>query len=284
GGGPGRGGAGARRARGARLHRGRGPRDQELAVAAARRLAARGHRPAGGLPGVGVAVRSRVRDARRRQGAGQAHAAAPGAAAARGGAGGRHRRRPARRHPGLGPGSALMALTGRAALVAALGIVVVLIAPQPAPALLGVCLLLAAGIVLDLALAGSVRPLRFHRAGDRLVRLGQSATVELTVENPGRRRVRGVLRDAWPPSAGAAPREVPLDVPAGERRKVVVTLTPARRGDRESVAVTVRARGPLGLAARQGSHRSPWSVRVLPPFLSRKHLPSRLARLRELEG
>jgi uncharacterized protein (DUF58 family) len=30
--------------------------------------------------------------------------------------------------------------------------------------------------------------------------------------------------------------------------------------------------------------RSPWRVRVLPPFLSRRHLPSRLARLRELDG
>jgi uncharacterized protein (DUF58 family) len=108
--------------------------------------------------------------------------------------------------------------------------------------------------------------------------------VELVVENPGGRRVRGVLRDAWPPSAGAAPRAVPLDVPAGERRKVTITLSPTRRGDRSSVAVTVRSVGPLGLAARQGGHSSPWTVRVLPPFLSRKHLPSRLARLRELEG
>ncbi|GGP05736.1 DUF58 domain-containing protein [Nonomuraea glycinis] len=177
-----------------------------------------------------------------------------------------------------------MTLTGRAGLVAALGVVVVLIAPSPVPAVAGVCLLLAAAILVDLVFAGAVRPLRFHRSGERLVRLGQQATVELVVENPGRRRVRGVLRDAWPPSAGASPRELKLDVPPGERRKLVITLTPTRRGDRESVSVTVRSRGPLGLAARQGGHRAPWAVRVLPPFLSRKHLPSRLARLRELDG
>ncbi|MBN6052653.1 DUF58 domain-containing protein [Nonomuraea sp. RK-328] len=177
-----------------------------------------------------------------------------------------------------------MALTGRAALVAALGVVVVLVAPRPGAALAGVCLVLAAAILVDLALAGSVRPLRFHRSGETLVRLGQQATVELVVENPGSRRVRGVLRDAWPPSAGASPREMRLDVPRGERRRLTVTLAPTRRGDRESVAVTVRSVGPLGLAARQGRHRSPWAVRVLPPFLSRKHLPARLARLRELEG
>lgn len=51
-----------------------------------------------------------------------------------------------------------------------------------------------------------------------------------------------------------------------------------------SALVTARSVGPLGLAGRQGSHRVPWSIRILPPFLSRKHLPSRLARLRELEG
>ncbi len=59
---------------------------------------------------------------------------------------------------------------------------------------------------------------------------------------------------------------------------------PTRRGDRHAERVTVRSYGPLGLAARQSNHSVPWTVRVLPPFASRKHLPSRLARLRELDG
>jgi uncharacterized protein (DUF58 family) len=46
----------------------------------------------------------------------------------------------------------------------------------------------------------------------------------------------------------------------------------------------VRSLGPLGLAGRQRSARSDWSVRVLPPFPSRRHLPSRLARLRDMDG
>ena len=57
-----------------------------------------------------------------------------------------------------------------------------------------------------------------------------------------------------------------------------------RRGDQQSALVTARSVGPLGLAGRQSSHRVPWQVRILPPFLSRKHLPSRLAKLRELDG
>ncbi|WP_447645437.1 DUF58 domain-containing protein [Nocardioides zeae] len=43
-------------------------------------------------------------------------------------------------------------------------------------------------------------------------------------------------------------------------------------------------RGPLGLGVRQRTVDVPGSVRALPAFDSRKHLPSRLARLRELDG
>ncbi|GIH74503.1 DUF58 domain-containing protein [Planobispora longispora] len=177
-----------------------------------------------------------------------------------------------------------MALTGRTGLLAALSAIVVLFAPEPGLAVAGLLLLLAALVVVDLLLAGSVRELRLERSGESRVRLGDAVQVTLTVANPGRRRVRGLIRDAWPPSARAQPRRQALDVPAGERRRVVTTLTPSRRGDRESAGVTVRSVGPLGLAARQGSHAVPWTIRVLPPFLSRTHLPAKLSRLRELEG
>ncbi|WP_283138473.1 DUF58 domain-containing protein [Rhizohabitans arisaemae] len=177
-----------------------------------------------------------------------------------------------------------MALTGRTGLLALLGTIVVLFAPRPGLAVLVIEGLLLLAVVLDLCLAGSVRALRFTREGERLVRLGDSVTVDLIVANPGRRRVRGLLRDAWPPSAHPAPRLHPVDLPAGERRRVRTVLTPSRRGDREAVRVTVRSLGPLGLAARQGTHAVPWTVRVLPPFHSRRHLGAKLAKLRELQG
>jgi len=177
-----------------------------------------------------------------------------------------------------------VALTGRLGLVAvAVAIAVGLLAPTGWGVLLATLALLVLAAV-DIALAGSVRALRLSRDGDTAVRLGETATVRLTLTNPGRRRVRGRLRDAWPPSAGAAePRHV-VDVPPGEQRRLVTLLRPTRRGDRIPDRVTVRALGPLGLAARQGSHRVPWRLRALPPFTSRRHLPSRLARLRELDG
>jgi len=177
-----------------------------------------------------------------------------------------------------------MALTGRTGLIALVGALVVgLLVPSfTGLALVGAAVLL--GVVVDLLLAGGVRGLTFSRSGRTAVRLGAPAEVTLTVSNPGRRRVRGLLRDAWPPSAGAAATRHPLELPPGERRHLVTVLRPTRRGDRRSDRVTVRSLGPLGLAARQGSHAVPWTVRVLPPFHSRRHLPSRLARLRELDG
>ncbi|MGB3185958.1 MAG: DUF58 domain-containing protein [Ornithinimicrobium sp.] len=116
------------------------------------------------------------------------------------------------------------------------------------------------------------------------VRLGETTSTSLLVFNPGRRRVRGMLRDAWVPSAGASGNRHPVDLPGGERRRFVTPLHPTRRGDRRSERVTIRSHGPLGLAARQRSRPAPAHVRALPPFRSRKHLPSRLARLRQLDG
>ncbi|MFC6886802.1 MULTISPECIES: DUF58 domain-containing protein [Actinomadura] len=176
-----------------------------------------------------------------------------------------------------------MALTGRLGLLAALAALVPIFLPSwwTLLAVWGVLLL---GVLADLALAGNVRALRFHRAGDSRVRLGETAHVGLVVENLGSRRVQARLRDVWPPSAAATPRTVRVDVPAGERRRVDMALTPTRRGDRAAVTVVVRSAGPLGLAARQLSRPAPWTVRVLPAFPSRRHLPAKLAKLRELTG
>lgn len=182
-----------------------------------------------------------------------------------------------------------MALTGRTALLAALGTLPVGVYAPGWAGILAVNAPLSIAILCDYALAAPVRTLRFTRSGDTSVRLGESAEVHLTVTNPSGRRLRAHLRDAWPPSSWftgteqAASRHK-LTVPAGERRRLTTSLRPTRRGDRRAERVTVRSYGPLGLAARQGNHDVPWTVRVLPPFTSRKHLPSRLARLRELDG
>lgn len=182
-----------------------------------------------------------------------------------------------------------MALTGRTALIAALGSIPVGVWAPSWTGILAVNAPLAVACACDFVLAAPVRRLVLTRAGDTSVRLGETAEVTLTVTNPSRRLLRAWIRDAWPPSSwqpgteGEASRHR-LSVPAGERRRVTTRLKPTRRGDRQADRVTIRSYGPLGLLARQGEHRVPWSVRILPPFTSRKHLPAKLARLRELDG
>jgi len=176
-----------------------------------------------------------------------------------------------------------MALTGRTGLLALLGAVLMVIMPSWWT-LLVVNAILVVLVGCDLALAGNIRRLGLHRSGETNIRLGETGPVSLVVENLGTRRLRAQVRDAWPPSAGATPRSVSLSVPPGERRRIDTRLLPTRRGDRRAVSVTIRSYGPLRLAARQLSRQAPWTVRVLPAFPSRRHLPAKLARLRELTG
>jgi uncharacterized protein (DUF58 family) len=187
-----------------------------------------------------------------------------------------------------------MTLTGRTALVAAAAVLAVLAIRSTVTVVVVDGLLLAA-VITDLLLAAPVRDLSLRRSGDTRVRLGESATVTTTIINASRRPLRAKVRDAWPPSAAAhvsldkttpAPQSPPatLRVSPGGQGRLAMTVSPARHGDCLAAGVTVRSFGPLGLAARQRTLPAPWTVRALPPFHSRKHLPGKLAQLRELDG
>jgi uncharacterized protein (DUF58 family) len=175
-------------------------------------------------------------------------------------------------------------LTGRVGLVALICVLPIGVSPWPAATFAVLLGLLLLAIAVDVGLAASTSQLRLSRLGDGAARLGEPVDAALLVENPGRRSFRGWVRDAWAPSARAEPRTHDVTIAAGQRFQIDTTLRPMRRGDQISALVTARSVGPLGLAGRQSSHRVPSQVRILPPFLSRKHLPSRLAKLRELDG
>lgn len=149
---------------------------------------------------------------------------------------------------------------------------------------MAVVLALASLLALELGLAASLRGIDIQRSEPGNVALNSPAVSVLTVRNNGRRRLRATIRDAWQPSAGAQDPVQEVDVPAGESRRVTVRLRPVRRGDLGSPHVTLRSSGPLQLAARQRTLACPGSLRVLPPFNSRRHIPSKLRRLRELDG
>ncbi|TFC94129.1 MULTISPECIES: DUF58 domain-containing protein [Cryobacterium] len=181
-----------------------------------------------------------------------------------------------------------MTLTGRFVALLALGVVPIVLfgrASETAATVLGlwVVAVLALGI-LDLILAGSPRRVALARSLPSRVRLGETVTSDLYLTNTGTRRLNMVVRDAWQPSAGAGNNRTKLALPPGERRVVSLRLTPHRRGERRVDRVTVRSFGPLGLWARQATLQAPGQIRVLPPFNARKHLPSRITRLKELDG
>ncbi|AUI49480.1 DUF58 domain-containing protein [Arthrobacter crystallopoietes] len=176
-----------------------------------------------------------------------------------------------------------MALTGRFILLALAGVFPLILFPAGQTALWW-CLFLAVVLVADLGLAGSPRKVGLERRIPSSVRLTEECTVELLLTNHGTRRLKAVLRDGWQPSAGAVNPVQRISIPAGERRLLAVRLRPERRGDLLAHHVAVRSLGPLGLAARQLSVPAPARLRVLPPFHAKRHLPSKLHKLRELDG
>ncbi len=175
-----------------------------------------------------------------------------------------------------------MVLTWRAAALTAAVAVAALVTGSPW-SLLGL-VGVAAVVAVDFGLAASPKRTVVQRGGETAVRLGLSAEVWVLVTNNNSKRLRGRIRDSWIPSAGATGGVSVIDIPQGQRRRHTTTLLPTRRGDRLAGPVVLRSLGPLGVAGRQRSIEAPWQVRVLPPFTSRKHLPSRIARLRELDG
>lgn len=176
-----------------------------------------------------------------------------------------------------------MVLTRRFLVLALALSAVVLLLPSPTTVWLCLALVVVAAVV-DLILAGSPRRVRIERIPTGPVRLGERTTAATRLVSTGRRTLRGSVKDGWQPTARAEQTAHTLRIAPQESQQVVTVLRPVRRGDLRSRFVTVRSLGPLGLAARQVTHRVVHTQKVMPPFRSRRHLPSKLQRLRELDG
>jgi uncharacterized protein (DUF58 family) len=174
-----------------------------------------------------------------------------------------------------------MALGGRLALLVALGLLLVAL---PGIILVSYAIILALAVAIDLARAGAIADVVAGREPVVAVRLGEMGATSVRLRNSGHRTVRARVRDAWVPSAGIAPREQDVTIPPGEARTVTSVLRPTRRGTRAAARLTVRSYGPLRLAARQRRVDAPGSIRVLPAFTSRRFLPEKLSRLRQIDG
>lgn len=176
-----------------------------------------------------------------------------------------------------------MYITGWTALLAALGAVPAIVFQDRAAAWLWM-LAVAALALLDATIAPQPTSLGVRRSVPGSVRLTESTTGTVSVANNGSRRVQGAVRDAWQPSAGASSTRHNFDLRGGEARDFTTVFRPTRRGNRHADRITVRVQGPMRLAGRQRSIVVAGTLRVLPEFASRRHLPSRLARLREIDG
>ena len=176
-----------------------------------------------------------------------------------------------------------ISLTPRAALVALLALPVIVLWPRWW--VLGVLAVLWALVVLaDALLAVDPRRIQVRRETPTQVRLGNTVTGRLLLTNPTARAASLEVRDAWNPTAGLADQRATVRLPGLERRATAQAFTPTRRGEHRSRALLLSSRGPLGLARRTTDSAVPGRLLALHPFGARRHLPSRVQRLREIEG
>lgn len=144
--------------------------------------------------------------------------------------------------------------------------------------------LLVAAVLVDFLACASPRKVQVVREETRPTRIGEQATAVTRLESLGARALRGWAKDGWQPTAGARNGLQRLQISPGGSALLQVQLVPQRRGQLRSEHLSIRSVGPLGLAGRQVVHRVTHRLQVLPEFASRKHLPSKLRRLRELDG
>ncbi|MGO2539696.1 DUF58 domain-containing protein [Specibacter sp. AOP5-B1-6] len=176
-----------------------------------------------------------------------------------------------------------MAISGRFFYLALAALVPIIVLPGAMTWLLALAVLTVV-LLLDLMLAASPRHVALRRALPSGVRLGEQSTAVLRLANESAKTLRAQVKDGWQPSAGASNALQRTTIRPGERAALSVALQPSRRGDLLTHHVTIRSFGPLGMAARQRSIPAPGLLRVLPPFHSKRHLPSKLRKLRELDG
>ena len=176
-----------------------------------------------------------------------------------------------------------MAISARSALLVLVGLIPLAFAPSRGFAWMW-CGIVVLVCLLDALAAPSPRTLRMSREVTGSIRADQTTEASLRLTNTTRREMVLDVRDAWPPSLRQSPPRQRVRLHPKSAEKITTLLSPTRRGTRHADVVTIRSWGPLHLGARQVSIAAPLSLSVLPEFKARVLLPSRLARLHELEG
>lgn len=181
-------------------------------------------------------------------------------------------------------GHASVLPTRRAALVAALASLLLLVTPAGGYGwLLAVNGLLLAVALADALVAPSPGRVPVTRQAPAVVSLGGEAELGWVVRNPVRRPLRIELADELAPSLRATTRRVAGRIPPQGSLRAVTTLRPARRGRFTPTRLALRVTGPLGLGARQATLSLPGTLRVHPSFRSADEAELRIRKARILE-
>jgi uncharacterized protein (DUF58 family) len=149
-----------------------------------------------------------------------------------------------------------------AALVS-LGFVAAIVAPWMTPFVLASDVALLAAIALDWRRASGT-PLFARRLAPTVMAQGGEAPFQVRVENRSSRDVVLVAREALHPDLATGPLRERLEVPTGATVVWRYTLRPRRRGTPTLGPLTVRVRGPWGLAWAQRDLIAPEGRRVYP--------------------
>ena len=145
-------------------------------------------------------------------------------------------------------------------------------------------LVVAAGCLLDLPARARASTPRPRPAARRVGPAGRPDRDPLVATNGSRGRLRGVVRDAWQPTAGATDNRHRIPLAPGDRVVLRTPLLPRRRGDLRAFGVTVRRPGRSAWRRDSAPATVAGAVRALPPFELAQAPAARLARLRELDG
>lgn len=172
----------------------------------------------------------------------------------------------------------------RLAFAAAILSVAGAVLPVGAPVGLGVAyavLLVAA--VIDWSLTVPPRLVGVTRAVPASLSLGEHSSIRWEVSNPSTRALVVAVADELVASLHAERRRFRARVPSGGTALASAAFRPSRRGEFNMSAVAVRVQGPMGLMCRQSTRQLAGSIRVFPPFRSKKEAELRIDRARLLE-
>ena len=142
---------------------------------------------------------------------------------------------------------------------------------------------LAAVALVDVLLAPSPASLPVERTLPGAVTLGATAEIAWTVRNPRRRALRVALADELAPSLRADTRRAVARIPGGATLEATTEIRPARRGRFTPTELVVRVEGPLGLGARQAALVVPGVLHVYPSFRSKDEAELRIRKARIID-